>query len=644
MADPGVTFQLNLADQLFLASLKKNSNAVDDFIDKLGKAQTKAALVGAGIVPGGKAGGGAGAAGGFGGFASAAAMSAVTGVGAAVTAVAATVGAFTVAIRKLMPTMIDWSKAAQSQEEAETQLQAALNATGKSAELNVRDLADYASGLEKVTKFSDEAIISSFKWFAQLRRFPASEIKNAMKLSLDMAEVAGERDPEASVRRLARAIEDPRRATRSLRSAGIMINTQERELIESLDKHGQYAEAVTAILNAVERAVGGAAELQAKTLQGQMSQIKGLTDDLKKFGGYIENEFFRPIASGLRNGLVEWSNYFDGITDGMKKPKDELTKMANEIGAKMKPGQLVGEAMTAEEKMKVKRLTEQTTEMAVLGELGKTYIERFMSGSIGVLEGGGKLASGVTRYITGAPAEDFDLLEESRRKVVRRNQEGYAAEAQLASQREEARKAREEDDRHNELLRLANEWEDENNKALEKAETERIANIKRKWNEFYEHLGRMRSSFYDDTRTEEEKAMDRVKELKQLWDWGYLPGREGVDLFVRSMAVIKKDFLEAGDYLEDIRDLREKGADDQKDLAKLDRRINEKSEFKASIESLTGMWSKIQTAAAGTQKDPAAELKEQRKELAEQARIREQQLNELIRIQRGREATAARFG
>lgn len=639
MSEAGGTFKFTVEDQNFMARLQANGRAVDDYINKTVNAQRTAQYAAAGIPVGA---GGRSLAGArtplsmFGsgvGTAASLASGAAAGVALAATSMVKT-------ISMVKPFIMDLSRAAREQEEAETQLQAALNATGKALQLNVRELANYAGELERTTKFSDEAIIASFKWFAQLRRFPAAGIKDAMKLALDMAEVAGESDPQPAVRRLARAIEDPRRATRSLRSAGIMINTEERELIEMLDKHGKYEESVRAILNAVQRAVGGAAELQARTLEGQMHQIAGMTEDLKKFGGYFVNQFLTPIATGLRDGLREWTAWGDGIVDTLKKPQDELKKLAEEVA---RTGGFAG--MTEEQQARLAVNLTVTYSEAIGNRIGGLVSQGMGAGGTFLASLAGDAATAASYMIPGGratagalgPMLQEDIDEVKRKKRMKFIEDVDAAEARLDAERDMMAQ-----DEANAKLGYELRQQEEAANANEKAAAEAEAYRKRKANEFYEHLGRMRDKFYKETRTLEEQAMDQLKELKKVQGWGMLEG--GADEYNRAIGWIRQEYLEGGDFLKSIEDTQKAILDDRKDLARLDEQLAKKSEFKSSIESLTGLWSKIQIGAASSREnDPVQQLKKQRADLAAQAATRERQLNELIMLQRNREAYAASF-
>lgn len=644
MADD-ISLKLGVQDQLFLAQLNRASGAVSKFVDNLEAKTQKAQYASAGLL--GNGGGGLWSQ--FTGSALTAGLAGMSMVTGAATAVA---GAFTGVIKGLSiikPYMISYSKAAMEQEEAETQLRAALNATGKQLQLNVRDLANYAGEMERTTKFSDEQVIASFKWFAQLRRLPAEQVKYAMKLSLDMAEVAGEQTPEAAVRRLARALEDPRRATRSLRSAGIMINTQERDLLESLDKHGRYAEAMNVILAAVERAVGGAAELQAKTLAGQLHQIQGMTEDLKKFAGYYINEFLKPIAAGLREGLIEWTSYFDGIVDKAKWAQDQLQLIAVWAARNFDLGQgTLMSNLTPEQRAQVDKLVEPSR-LQVGGRMVGGWASAAMRMTLDtydkavnntwdnpVLRIWGAPISAAWDKLTGtgnfreiAKQENLRKLEQEGRLEKQRLQMQQVRDQELLEANEQAR---------------VDKINDDNAEAAKRYETEVAEYKKRKANEYFEHLGRMQQKYYKETRTLEETAQDQLMQLRTLWKEGYLMGPGGADLYNRGVQWIRQEYLEGGDYTKNSKDLWEKVLKDRKDLKEMDDRIIEKSAFKSSVESLSGLWNKIQVGAmSDPEKDPVAQLKKQRVELAEQAATRERQLQQLIDLQRNREIYAASF-
>jgi hypothetical protein len=136
-----------------------------------------------------------------------------------------------------------------------------------------------------------------------------------------------------------------------------------------------------------------------------------------------------------------------------------------------------------------------------------------------------------------------------------------------------------------------------------------------------------------------------IAEVRQLWAEGIFNAGSARDLQAseRRRQDIYREYVDAVAPAKEIEKRNKSLLETRKKLLKVDKDIKKANEFDSAIESLQGMWARIQTAAAGTRKDPTEELRKQRAELQKEARIRERQLNQLIDLNRRARATTALF-
>jgi len=77
------------------------------------------------------------------------------------------------------------------QEQAEASLQAAITATGKEAEISVTEMGSYASSLQELTLFGDEAILSGQALLQSLADLNQDGLKQVTPAVLDFATATG---------------------------------------------------------------------------------------------------------------------------------------------------------------------------------------------------------------------------------------------------------------------------------------------------------------------------------------------------------------------------------------------------------------------------------------------------------------------
>ncbi len=175
--------------------------------------------------------------------------------------------------------------AAQVQEDAINRLNSALEISGKFSEQASQDLQDYASSLQQVTRFGDEAILSSQALIQSLGNLSKDELKDATKATLDLA-AALKIDLNAAATLVGKA------------AAGEVGSFSRYGL--SIKKAENNTKTFARALDAIEEKFGGAAANDVKTFSGSVEQLSNTFGDLlEEFGFAITKS---PIVlSGIDN-------------------------------------------------------------------------------------------------------------------------------------------------------------------------------------------------------------------------------------------------------------------------------------------------------------------------------------------------------
>jgi fructose-specific phosphotransferase system component IIB len=169
--------------------------------------------------------------------------------------------------------------AAENAVEVESRFRSVLRATGEAAGFNAKQIMEMVAALQQTTKFDDEALMGAATNLLKFDKVSGETFKRAMNLSTDLAQV-GFGSVESASQALGRALQDPVRGLRTLRSVGIVLDKQQTKSIENMIKQGNIAKAQALILDMVASKAGGAAEAFAKTPVGQWQQLKNQLGDI----------------------------------------------------------------------------------------------------------------------------------------------------------------------------------------------------------------------------------------------------------------------------------------------------------------------------------------------------------------------------
>jgi hypothetical protein len=171
--------------------------------------------------------------------------------------------------------------AAEQAVQTEMRLRSVLRATGEQAGFTASQILEMVDALKKSTTFSGGELQGAATNLLKFDKVSGQTFDRAMKAATDLASI-GFGSVESAAQALGRALQDPARGVRALRSAGIVLDKQQTKSIENMVKQGNIAKAQALILDMVTAKAGGAAEAFAKTPVGEWQQIKNQLGDISE--------------------------------------------------------------------------------------------------------------------------------------------------------------------------------------------------------------------------------------------------------------------------------------------------------------------------------------------------------------------------
>lgn len=144
---------------------------------------------------------------------------------------------------------------------------------------------DLASSLQKITPFTDEAVLSAENMLLTFTKIGKEVFPDATKIVLDMSTALGQ-DTKASAMQLGKALNDPISGVTALRRVGVQLTDQQEKQIKAFVRAGDILSAQKIILGELTTEFGGSAEAAGKTFAGSLEILKNRGDDvLETLGG-----------------------------------------------------------------------------------------------------------------------------------------------------------------------------------------------------------------------------------------------------------------------------------------------------------------------------------------------------------------------
>lgn len=234
-------------------------------------------------------------------------------------------------------------------EAANIKLQNALRNTGAAIGVNIDELRDYASELQRVNGYADDATMGAMATLTTFRSVQGKVFRDTIAAAQDMASFLSI-DLNAAVQQLGKALESPEMGITMLRRSGVVFTEEMTENIRKLVKEGNTYEAQLAILAEVNKRFGGEAARQADTTAGAWKRVGMAFGDLTEHIGAATN-----ATRGLANSLATALETADGIISSSALTRWEKFKVIV-LG--------IGQAKAAEKMVAMDKAQQELTEHA----------------------------------------------------------------------------------------------------------------------------------------------------------------------------------------------------------------------------------------------------------------------------------------
>lgn len=191
-------------------------------------------------------------------------------------------------------------KSFQESENAAAQLNAVLKSTKGVAGVTADQADKLATQLQKVTRFSDEVVLSGENMLLTFTNIGKDIFPQATETMLDMSQALGQ-DVKTSAIQLGKALQDPINGVTALRRVGVNFSDAQQEVIKKLVESGKAAEAQKLILQELQVEFGGSARAAGETFAGKMDILKNSFDNVKESIGKTLVNALTPLALQLSN-------------------------------------------------------------------------------------------------------------------------------------------------------------------------------------------------------------------------------------------------------------------------------------------------------------------------------------------------------
>jgi len=203
------------------------------------------------------------------------------------------IGVAVMAIRRMTQSMRQLVDAYGIQEQAEQGFRAALMATGRAAEISSGGIFQFASELQKVTTYGDEATLAAMTLVQSLANLDEKGLRQVTPAMQDFATGMGV-DLQTAASLIGKTLGS---TTNALSRYGIV-----------LDATAPKQEKVEALTKALTEKFGGMSAAMAETATGSLQQLGNAFGDLKESMGFAIVEGMRPIVEWLTKVITKMTD------------------------------------------------------------------------------------------------------------------------------------------------------------------------------------------------------------------------------------------------------------------------------------------------------------------------------------------------
>ena len=205
-------------------------------------------------------------------------------------------------------------KEAMDSQKAIAQLEAVLTSTKGAAGLTKKELLDMAAAFQKVTTFSDEAVLGAENVLLTFTQIKGPLMQQATQAVLDMSTALGT-DLQGSAIQVGKALNDPILGMTALRRVGVSFTQDQVDVVKKLVETGQAAKAQQLIIQELNTEFGGSAAKAADTFGGRMAQLKNALSEVQETIGMALLPVLTTLAEKLAAFLLEHRDQIQEVID-----------------------------------------------------------------------------------------------------------------------------------------------------------------------------------------------------------------------------------------------------------------------------------------------------------------------------------------
>ena len=231
-------------------------------------------------------------------------------------------------------------------EKAFAKLDNAVKTNAGSANVTTAELAAMASQLQKVTTYSDEAVMEMQGLLLRFKEIGGAENKRAQMAILDLATALGKDLPSAT-QLVGRALANPEKGMIQLGRAGVVLSAEQQKLIKTLNETGHASQAQALLLSELEKRYGGAAVAVRNTFGGAIEGLKnavsdlmeakgglpGLTSEINKLADSLSSPAAKESADTFGSALITTIMGIGHVAAVALDPVAKFLLKANDLGA-----------------------------------------------------------------------------------------------------------------------------------------------------------------------------------------------------------------------------------------------------------------------------------------------------------------------
>lgn len=205
-------------------------------------------------------------------------------------------------------------KESSEAQKSSAQLAAVVKSTGGAAGRTTAELEAQATALQKVTTFSDDAVMSAQSLLLTFTGIKGQTFDKATETVLDLATAmgGGEGSLKSASIQVGKALNDPIKGVTALTKVGVSFTDSQKEMIKSLTESGHLVEAQAIILKELEKEFGGSARAARDTLGGALEGLSNAWGEMFEVTG----EGTRGMVGAI-NALIEWLPKLRAVVDNV---------------------------------------------------------------------------------------------------------------------------------------------------------------------------------------------------------------------------------------------------------------------------------------------------------------------------------------